>query len=76
MLLKPEPGGHVRALAEISPDADPTALRHALEAAGADIRTWSVETHLVSIEIPITRLVELNGIGAVVYVEAVDQYTL
>jgi hypothetical protein len=76
LLLKPDEGGRLRGLLEISPAADKIALRRDLERAGANIQSWSDEGHLVSIEIPLARVAELDGIDDVTYVEAIEPFVV
>jgi hypothetical protein len=65
----------IRGLVEISPSADSVALRQNLQSAGAEICSWSAGAHVLTIAIPASRLVELDAVDDVIYVEADDKFT-
>ena len=64
----------VNGLVEISPAADKVVLRQQLEKAGARIEAWSEQGRTVSITIPAGRLLELDALDDVVYVETSGRY--
>ena len=64
----------VRGLVEIAPGTDQEALGRALALLGAEIRTRSEHAHLLTIDIPVNRLTELDGVHGIVYVEADERY--
>jgi hypothetical protein len=64
----------VRCLIEFAPGADQEALSRALTSLGAEIRTRSEDAHLLTIDIPVSRLAELDTLKGIVYVEADERY--
>lgn len=64
----------VSGIIEVAPGADPDRLRRRLEAVGAAIRSWPDQARIVTIEIPVKRLRELDALDDVVYVDASEPY--
>jgi hypothetical protein len=64
----------VRTLVEVAPGTDEDALIRALASLGAEIRTRSEQAHLLTIDIPVSRLHELESVKGIVYVEADERY--
>lgn len=64
----------VRGLVELVPGADIDALSRALTALGAEIRTHSEQARTLTIDIPASRLPELNSVEGILYVEADERY--
>ena len=64
----------VRSLVELVPGADLDALARALTSLGAEIRARSEQGHTVTIDIPVSRLPELNSLDGIMYVEADERY--
>ena len=65
-----------RQFIEVAPGADPDSLRRRLEAVGAEIHSWSEQARIITIEIPVKRLRELDALDDVVYVDASEPFRL
>lgn len=64
----------VRSLVEVAPGTDKEALSRALTSLGAEIRTWSEQGHVLTIDIPVSALSALDAVPGIVYVEADERY--
>jgi hypothetical protein len=67
-------GTMVRGLLQVSPSANPPALRRRLESLGAEIQSWPEHGRTMTVCIPTSSLIELGDVDEVVYVEGGDRY--
>ncbi len=72
-LLKPSPG-LVRSLIELAPSADEQQFRDHMQPLGAQVRSWSQQGRVATVDIPSEHLSQLGDLDEVVYVEAGEQY--
>ena len=72
-LLKPSTGV-VRSLVELSPSANEEQFRSQMEPLGAEVRSWSQQGRVATVDIPGEHLSELGDLDEVVYVEAGETY--
>jgi len=64
----------VSSLVQVTPSLDSAAFQRDVERAGGNIRSWLLESNLVSVDIDATRLSELADLPGVVYVETGQPY--
>ena len=73
-LLNPS-AGLVRSLVELSPSADEEHFRNQMEPLGAQVRSFSEQGRVATVDIPGEHLSELGDLDEVVYVEAGEIYS-
>ncbi len=60
---------------EIASNLTPTAIKEDLNALEVTIRYWSSTTHLLTVELPANRLLDLAVLKDIIFVELAQQYT-
>lgn len=63
-----------RALVEVAPTANVARLQRWVRDAGGTVRSWTVETRLMGIELPARRFGDLATLDGVDYVEVGGRY--
>lgn len=63
-----------RALVEVAPTANVASLRRWVYDVGGTVRSWTVETRLMGIELPARRFGDLAALDGVDYVEVGGKY--
>jgi hypothetical protein len=63
-----------RALVEVAPTANVARLQRWVHDAGGRVRSWTVETRLMGIELPARRFGDLASLDGVDYVEVGGRY--
>ena len=58
----------IHGLVEVSPTADSQALASSFRELGAQIRSWTQQAHVVSLDIPVQHLREIASLDDVLYV--------
>jgi hypothetical protein len=74
-LLTAREGQRLSCLLEVSPSRNVQGLRRELEALGGEIKSWTEETHSMSVEMDASNLEDLANLEGVVYVETGERYS-